>query len=264
MARSAPPQKPPQPPPGREPGEKYLTLMEHLAELRYRIVVSSFAVVIGLAITAVFAADIIDFLEQPAKDRAPDFQPQFIEPFENFVVYFKVALLGGLVLGMPVIVFQILRFVSPALRGPERIWLWGTVLGATALFLCGVAFAYYVALPPAMDFLLNFNTDLAKPNIRISSYIDFVTRLLFWTGVCFEIPIVVMYLARFRVVRAGQLLRWWRYAIVLIAVIAAIVTPTVDPVTMSLVMAPMVVLYAAGILLAWIVQPRGGKALIGG
>jgi sec-independent protein translocase protein TatC len=136
------------------------------------------------------------------------------------------------------------------------MWLWGTVFGATALFLAGVAFAYYIALPPAMDFLLNFNTDLASPNIRISSYIDFVTRLLFWTGVCFEIPIVVMYLARFGIVRAAQLLRWWRYAIVLIAVVAAIVTPTVDPVTMSLVMAPMVVLYFLGIILAFIVQPR--------
>jgi sec-independent protein translocase protein TatC len=256
MARSAAPQRPPEPPPETEPGEKYLTLMEHLKELRYRVVVCSVGIVIGLAITAVFAGDIIDFLEQPARDRSPQFQPQFIEPFENFVVYFKVALLGGLVLGMPVIVFQVLRFVSPALRGRERMWLWGTVFGATALFLAGVAFAYYIALPPAMDFLLNFNTDLASPNIRISSYIDFVTRLLFWTGVCFEIPIVVMYLARFGIVRAAQLLRWWRYAIVLIAVVAAIVTPTVDPVTMSLVMAPMVVLYFLGIILAFIVQPR--------
>lgn len=256
MAQSAPPGTLPGNPPEREPGEKYLTLMEHLLELRYRIVVCSIAVVIGLAVTAIFAKDIIDFLEDPARDRSPEFQPQFIEPFENFVVYFKVALLGGLIVAMPVIVFQVLRFVSPALRGTERVWLWGTVLGATALFLCGVAFAYYVALPPALDFLLNFNNEAAVPNIRISSYIDFVTRLLFWTGVTFEIPIVVMYLARFRIVRAGQLLRWWRYAVVIIAVVAAIVTPTVDPVTMSLVMAPMIVLYFLGVILAWFVQPR--------
>ena len=256
MARSAPPQTPPEPPPEKEPNEKYLTLMEHLSELRYRVVVCALAVVIGLSITAVFAHDIIEFLEEPAKDRSEEFQPQFIEPFENFVVYFKVALLGGLVIGMPVIVFQVLRFVSPALRGRERLWLWGTVIGAFGLFLTGVAFAYYVALPPALDFLLNFNTDLASPNIRIGSYIDFVTRLLFWTGVTFQIPIIVMYLALFSIVRAGQLVRWWRYAVVLIAVVAAIVTPTIDPVTMSLVMAPMIVLYFLGIILAFIVQPR--------
>src|SRR6185369_11448013 len=112
-----------------------------------------------------------------------------------------------------------------------------------ALFLSGVAFAYYVALPPALDFLLNFNNDLANPNIRLGSYIDFVSRLLFWTGVSFETPIIVMYLGKIGIVSAGQLLRWWRYAVVLIAVVAAIITPTVDPVTMSLVMAPMIVLY---------------------
>jgi sec-independent protein translocase protein TatC len=267
MARESPP-APPEPPPElpeKEPGEKYLTLMEHLQELRYRVIVASLGVVIGLAITAVFAADIIDYLEEPARDKAPEgFQFQFIEPFENFVVYFKVALLGGIALGMPVIVFQALRFVSPALRGRERIWLWGTVIGATALFLTGVAFGYYIALPPALDFLLNFNSDLANPNIRIGSYIDFVVRLLFWIGVCFEMPLVVMYLARFGIVRAGQLLRWWRYAIVAIAVIAAIVTPTIDPVTMSLVMAPMIVLYFLGIILAFFVQPRGGQPLLGG
>jgi sec-independent protein translocase protein TatC len=256
MAHSAPAQTPPELPPEREPGEKYLTLMEHLAELRYRVIVSSLAVVAGLAVTAIFADDIIEYLQEPAKERSPQFQAQFIEPFENFVVYFKVALLGGLVLAMPVIVFQALRFVSPALRGRERLWLWGTVIGAFALFLSGVAFAYYIALPPAMDFLLNFNNDLASPNIRIGSYIDFVTRLLFWTGVCFQIPIVVMYLARFRIVRAGQLIHLWRQAIIAIAVIAAIVTPTIDPVTMSLVMAPMIVLYVLGIGLAFIVQPR--------
>jgi sec-independent protein translocase protein TatC len=157
---------------------------------------------------------------------------------------------------MPVIVYQILRFVSPALRGNERKWLYGTAIGATFLFLLGVAFAYYVALPPALDFLLNFNTDLAEPNIRIGAYIDFVTRLLFWTGVSFETPLIVMYLARFGIVRAGQLMRWWRQAIVASVAVAAVVTPTIDPVTQSLVAGPIIVLYFIGVILAFFVQPR--------
>jgi sec-independent protein translocase protein TatC len=252
----APAQIPPEPPSERVRGEKYLTLMEHLIELRYRVMVSSVAVIIGLAITAAFAGDIIDYLEEPARQKSESFQPQFIEPFENFAVYFKVALLGGLILAMPVIAFQALRFVSPALRGRERVWLWGTVAGCSVLFLVGVAFAYYVALPPALDFLLNFNNEAAVPNIRISSYIDFVTRLLFWTGVCFQMPIIMMYLGRLNIVRAGQLIRWWRQAIIIIAVIAAVVTPSVDPVTMVLVMAPMLLLYVLGIVLAFFVQPR--------
>jgi len=252
----APAQIPPEPHSEQVRGEKYLTLMEHLVELRYRVMVSALAVCLGLAITAVFAGDIIDYLEEPARNKSDSFQPQFIEPFENFAVYFKVALLGGLILAMPVIVFQALRFVSPALRGRERVWLWGTVAGCFVLFLTGVAFAYYVALPPALDFLLNFNNEAAVPNIRISSYIDFVTRLLFWTGVSFQMPIVLMYLGRFNIVRAGQMREWWRYAVVIIAVIAAVVTPSVDPVTMLLVMAPMLTLYVLGMILAFFVQPR--------
>jgi len=253
MAQSPPKENlPPDLP--EERGERYLTLMEHLSELRYRVTVSGLAVVVGLAVTAIIADDIIEFLKEPAEDRSENFQLQFIEPFENFVVYFKVALLGGLVLGMPVIVYQILRFIGPGLRGSERRWLYGTVAGSFFMFISGVAFAYYVALPPAMDFLLNFNDDLAQPNIRIGSYIDFVTRLLFWTGVSFQMPIIVMYLGRFNIITPRQMLQWWRYAIVLIAVVAAIITPTIDPVTMSLVMAPLIVLYFLGIILAWIVR----------
>jgi sec-independent protein translocase protein TatC len=234
--------------------------MEHLVELRYRVMVSAVAVIAGLIFTAIFTTDIIDYLEEPARDKSEAFQPQFIEPFENFAVYFKVALLGGIVLAMPVIVFQALRFVSPALRGRERAWMWGTVLACTGLFALGVAFAYYVALPPALDFLLNFNNEAAVPNIRISSYIDFVVRLLFFTGLSFQMPIVLMYLGRLNIVRAGQMRQWWRQAVLAIAVIAAVITPSVDPVTMLLVMAPMLLLYVMGMVLALLVQPRRPSA----
>lgn len=255
MARSttAPP---PSPAPGEERDEKLLTIFEHLAELRYRVMMSAIAVVIGLVVSAVFADDFIDWLKEPAEEKHPGLQLQFIEPFENFVTYFRVSLLGGLVVGMPMIVYHALRFVTPALHPSERKWLYVTVIGATGLFLGGVAFAYFIALPPALDFLLNFNNDLAEPNIRIGSYVDFVTRLLFWTGVSFQTPLIVMYLARFGIVRASQLLAWWRLAIVGAFIVSAIVTPTIDPITQSLVAGPIIVLYFLGIVLAVIVQPR--------
>jgi sec-independent protein translocase protein TatC len=250
----------PEPPPASDEAgstEKYLTLFEHLQELRHRVVISALAVVAGLAVSAYFGEDIIDFLKEPAEKRVEGIQLQFIEPFELFVTYFRVALLGGIVIAMPVIVFEALGFVTPGLKPGERKWLYGTAIGATGLFLGGVAFAYYVALPPALGFLLNFgNGDLAQPNIRIGSYIDFVTRLLFWTGVSFETPVVVMFLARFGIVRAGQLVRWWRLAVVAAFVVAAVVTPTIDPVTQSLVAGPIIVLYFVGIVLALFVQPR--------
>lgn len=249
----------PSPPKSDEPEEeKYLTLSEHLGELRRRLTTSVVAVVVGIIVAAYFGNDLIIFLKKPGDEASPDFKLIFLEPFENFVVYFRVSLLGGIAIAMPVIVSQILGFLSPGLRPGERKWLWGTAIGATFLFLVGVAFAYYVALPPALDFLLNFGDDYAEPTIRIGSYMDFVTRLLFWTGVSFEMPIVIMYLARFRVVNTKQLIHWWRLAFVGAFIIAAIITPSIDPVTQTLVAGPIIGLYIIGIGLAFLVQPRSG------
>jgi sec-independent protein translocase protein TatC len=255
MTTTAPPE-PPSVPPEDEPGEKYLTLFEHLKELRYRLTVSVVAVVIGIVISAYFGGDLIEFLKQPGEDRREGFELQFIEPFENFAAYFRVSLMGGLTLAMPVIVYQVIRFLAPGLRAGERRWLWGTALGAGLFFVAGVAFAYYIALPPALDFLLNFETDVAKPSIRVGAYIDFVTRLLFWSGVSFETPIVIMFLARFRIVNWRQLLQWWRLALVGSFVVAAVITPSIDPVTQTLVAGPIIVLYVIGMVLAFLVQPR--------
>jgi sec-independent protein translocase protein TatC len=121
-----------------------------------------------------------------------------------------------------------------------------------------VAFAFYIALPPALDFLLNYPEDVAEPHIKIGSYVDFVTRLLLWTGVVFETPLLIMGLARFGVVSSRQLLRFWRYAIVGAFVLAAIVTPSIDPVTQSFVAGPIIVLYGLGVVLARLVEPRRG------
>jgi sec-independent protein translocase protein TatC len=258
MARSAPPEPPPGlPPEEKDPGERYLTLMEHLRELRYRVMVSAGAVVVGLGISAVFANRIIVFLEQPAKDQAPSgFHFQFIEPFELFSTYLKVSLFGGVVLGMPFIIYHTLRFIAPGLKGNERRWLYGGTFSASALFVAGVAFAYFVALPPTMHFFVNFNTDLATPNFRISSYIDFVTRLLFWTGVGFETPLVMMVLGRLGVVSARQLLGWWRYAVLGSFLASVFIAPHVNPVTHFFVAGPLFALYFLGVFLVFLIRLR--------
>jgi sec-independent protein translocase protein TatC len=235
---------------------KYMTILEHLEELRRRIFFGAVFVVVGLAVGAYFGKRIIGFLNEPALRMVPNFHPTFIEPMEFIMTYFRVSLLAGAVIGMPMLIYQILMFVSPGLTRQEKRWVWGTVLGASCLFLLGCAFAYWVALPPALRFLLSFGSDVATPQIRIGSYIDFVTRLIFWTGVCFETPLVVMYLSRFRILSWRTLLRRWREAVVAAFALAAIVTPTIDPVTQSLVAGPIVVLYFLGVFLAWLVEPR--------
>jgi len=252
-------QQPPSEP--QEPvSTKYMTIMEHLQELRFRLVVAGAALVVTTGASFVFAKQILEFLKEPAEDRSSTFVLIFTEPMEGLVAYFRVALLVGLVAAMPIIIFELLMFVTPALTRQEKRWVYAVVVGASLAFAAGVAFAYYVALPPALGFLLNFPEDVAKPQIKIGSYVDFVTRLLFWTGVVFETPLLIMGLARFRVVNARQLLRLWRYAFIGAFVVSAIVTPSIDPVTQSLVAGPIIVLYGIGILLAWLVQPRRAKA----
>jgi sec-independent protein translocase protein TatC len=251
--------------PPSEPQEpastKYMTILEHLAELRFRLVVAGGALVVATAACFYFTGQILEFLKEPAEDRSTDFVLIFTEPMEKLVTYFRVALLAGLIAAMPVIVFQLLMFVTPALTRQEKRWVYVVVFGASLAFVAGVAFAYYVALPPALGFLLNFGGDeVARPQIKIGSYVDFVTRLLFWTGVVFETPLLIMGLARFRVVNARQLVRMWRYAFIGAFVVSAIVTPSIDPVTQSLVAGPIIVLYAIGIVLAWLVQPRQAPA----
>ena len=147
-----------------------------------------------------------------------------------------------------------MRFVTPALTRNEKKWVFPIVFGASLAFLGGVAFGYFFILPFTLTFLLTFGSDIAQADWRIGNYIDFVTRILLVMGLVFETPLLVMGLAKFRVVRASQLLHWWRYAVILAFVIAAVVTPTIDPVTQTLVGGPIVILYFIGIGLAWIVR----------
>ncbi|MPZ24057.1 MAG: hypothetical protein GEU28_11060 [Dehalococcoidia bacterium] len=132
-------------------------------------------------------------------------------------------------------------------------------MGTGLSFLSGLAFGFFVALPPAIDFLINFGDDVAEPTLRIGPYIDFVLRMLLITGIVFQTPLLLMGLAKMRIVRGRWLARQWRYVIVGSFVLSAIVTPTIDPVTQTLIAAPMIVLYAVGTGLALLVQPRDGR-----
>jgi sec-independent protein translocase protein TatC len=246
-------QEPPEP--QEEPG-KYMTILDHLQELRYRLLVSGGAVVVATGVSFYFAKRMLDFLLEPARQRSSEFEAIFTEPIEGTIAYFRIALMAGIAFAMPIIIYEVLMFVTPALTRQEKRWVYFVVLAASVAFVAGVAFAYYIELPPALGFLLNFPEDFAKPQIKIGSYVDFVTRLLLWTGVVFETPLVIMGLARLGIVNSRQLIGFWRYAIVLAFVIAAVVTPSIDPVTQSLVAGPIIVLYALGIILAFIVEPR--------
>jgi len=241
--------------PAAEEG-KVLTILEHLQELRQRLMIAAGALLICTVASLVFTQQFLEWLTQPAKNEVEDLSIVYTEPLEYWGTYFRVALLSGVALAMPVIVYELLAFVGPGLTRQERRWVFPIAAGASLSFLGGAAFAYYVELPPALHFLLSFSGDVATPFIKIGSYISFVTRLMLVTGLVFELPLVVMGLAKLGVVDSRRLWGWKGYAIVLAFVAAAIVTPSIDPITQALVAGPIIVLYFAGILLAKMVEGR--------
>jgi sec-independent protein translocase protein TatC len=173
-----------------------------------------------------------------------------IEVTESVGVYMRVSLLAGFIMALPIIVYEIMAYVIPGLYDNEKRWVFIAIPLATLLFIGGVAFSYYVMLPAALPFLLGFmnqNGEGIQAMPRVSTYIGFVTNLMFWIGLSFETPLVVFLLAKFHVVTAGFLLKQWRFAVIIIALMSAIITPTVDPVNMGLLMAPLFGIYLLSI-----------------
>lgn len=232
-------------------GGKPMTLLEHLLELRTRLIWCALALIVAVVVASIITTPVMEFLLKPAKEQAPQLRLIFTEPMESIATYFKVALMCGLIIAMPMFIYQTLMFVLPALTPQEKKWVLPLVGGILISFLIGVAFSFYVILPPSAKVLFNFNSSVADPQIKIGSYFDFVTRLLFWVGVTFEMPVFILALARFGMVTGRRLLSWWRFAIPGAFILSAIITPTIDPVTQTLVAAPIIVLWLIGTALAF-------------
>jgi len=228
---------------------KKLTIIEHLEELRTKLVISVIALIVATGFSLIFTGKFLEFLLVPSGG----IKPVFLKPTEMFITYFKVALIGGAALAMPVIVYQLVRFVVPGLKPSEKKYLYFVVPATTILFVLGLAFAYWVLLPFALRYLLTFGGDIATAMISIGEYISFVTTLMLWMGVAFELPIVIVFLAKLRVVTYKQLRGYWKYALVGAFLVAAIITPTPDPFNQTLVAVPLYLLYEVGVLFARIV-----------
>lgn len=224
-------------------------LLDHLEALRGHLMRSLIALAIGTVVGFAFAQTILDWMAKPIGGIG---SLQAIEVTESVGAFMKVSLLTGFVLAFPYILLELFAFANPGLKRRERVLLLASIPAATVLFLSGVAFAYFVMLPAALPFLLGFLGIHTVP--RPSNYISFTTNLLFWIGISFTFPLVIFALASVGLVHAKPLLKGWRFAIVGIAVMAAVITPTVDPVNMSLLMLPMIVLYGLGIVLAAIAE----------
>ena len=184
----------------------------------------------------------------------------YTEVTELLSTSIKVSFVAGFVLAFPVILYHVIMFVAPGLTGREKRYLLGFMPGAMVAFASGVAFAYFVMTPPALHFLLTFGGDVATPLIRVSNIANLMIRLLFWMGIAFETPLVMYLLAQLGIVNARTLSRFRRYWVVVAFILAAIITPTFDPVNQALVAVPLLALYELGILLARLAGRSRGAA----
>ncbi|MCZ6891082.1 MAG: twin-arginine translocase subunit TatC [Chloroflexi bacterium] len=241
--------------------ESRLTLREHLEELRKRLFVAALAVALGTVVAFVLHREILKLLMEPADDllSGTDAGLIYTNLTENLGVSMKVSLLGGFILALPVVVYELVMFIAPGLTPRERRYLLMFLPAVVITFALGVLFGYFIMLPPALRFLLTFDADIATPMIRVGNYMGIVTRLLFWLGMVFEIPILIFLLAKLRLVNHRMLARRRRIAVILAFVLGAMITPTFDPINQTLVAIPIVLLYEAGIWLAWLAR-RGEKS----
>ena len=224
-------------------------MSEHLTELRNRLIVIVLSLCFAIIIAFFFSDSIMAFLARPIGGLE---KLQSIEITENFTAVFRVALLAGLILDSPVIFYEILAFILPALKSNEKRILFTFLPLLILFFIAGILFAFFILLPAAIPFLISF-TDIPT-TIRTSSYFSFTTNMLFWIGVVFEMPIFIYFLTKVKVVNSGLLLKKWRQAVVICAILAMLITPTVDPVNMTILLIPLVLLYFLSILFAKIAE----------
>jgi len=221
------------------------SLWNHVEDLRKHLLRALLGLALAVIVSFIFTQQLIDYLARPVGGLSA---LKAIEVTESIGVFMKVALLSGVVISLPYLAFEFWLFSAPGLRSGSRKFGLLAIPLATLLFVTGMAFAFYIMMPAALPFLLNFMGIQAE--LRPMSYFNFITGVMFWIGVAFEFPLLIYVLTAIGWVKPNILIEQWRLAIVLIAILAAAITPTVDPVNMALVMAPMSLLYFISILLS--------------
>lgn len=256
--------------------EQKMSLIEHLSELRKRIVVCLVALLIAFIVTFTNSEYIFKLLLFPL-NYTPQFSLKeglifiedqklqntklvFLAPAEAFWMNMKIALVSGFILTIPIIFYQIWKFISPGLYSHEKKYVLPFVLAATGLFLTGVTFCYLIVLPFAMSFLLNYKVgDFLMPMLSVGLYVDFLLKFLLAFGFVFELPVLIVIATRMGIITPQTLKKYRRLAIILAFVVAAIITPTPDAFNQTLMAVPMIILYEVGIWVSIILNKKRDK-----
>lgn len=235
--------------------EKEMTFLEHLEELRWRIIYTLLGVVIGAIICGVF----IDFLIEkilllPAvKSRT---KLQNLKPFGQIFLYFEVALICGFIISIPNFFLQLWKFISPALRKHEKKYISSIVVFTSFCFLSGVAFSYFIMLPTVLNFAVNFGTDLVKNEFSIEEYMSIIISTMLTAGLVFELPMVSFFLSKLGILKPQLMRKYRRHSIVVILILAAILTPGTDPISQVILAVPLFILYEISILVSKFSQKK--------
>nr|YP_009296899.1 Sec-independent translocase component C [Bangiopsis subsimplex]AOM66242.1 Sec-independent translocase component C [Bangiopsis subsimplex]ARO90396.1 sec-independent periplasmic protein translocase [Bangiopsis subsimplex] len=222
-----------------------MSITEHLEELVQRIGFSFIAFIFAFTIIFLNVKNIVNLLQVPAQG------VKFLQlaPGEYFFTSFKITLYTGFFISSPIFVYQLIRFAAPGLTQKEKQIIIPITLGGLFLFFLGVIFGYYILLPAALSFFITYGADVIEPLWSFEQYCDFILLLLFSTGLAFEIPIVQILLSLFGIVSSKKMLGIWRYVIVLATILAAVLTPSTDPITQTLFAAAVLLLYFSGVFI---------------
>lgn len=259
------------PTPDRTP-DAVMTLTEHLAELRVRIIRCALAVTVGMVLIMAFYDQVLRFLSRPYKHLCLDRpslcppaafdgdNPRFLnlDPIGGLGTRVRVAMYGGLVLAIPVLMWQLWKFIVPALKSNEKKYAIPFIVSSVSLFLLGGYLAYWT-LEAALEFLISWAGEDVTSNFEVSRYVNLVVLMVLAFGVGFQFPVLLVFLQIVGVLKPQQLLGWWRYALVAIVVLAAVITPSGDPISLAALALPMTVLYFASIGIGYIAQRRAAR-----
>jgi sec-independent protein translocase protein TatC len=240
-----------------------MSFLDHLEELRRRIIWSLLFVAAGFGLCFAYAERIYGYMQRPIMTALHahhlDEKLVYLNPTEPFNTYLKVGLLAGIFVASPFVLYQVWAFVAPGLYRHEKRYVMPFMAFSVGLFVAGGYFGYRIVYPAALDFLIGYGQQF-QPMITIGEYTDLFLTIIIGLGIIFEMPILVFFLSLMGIVSAGWMWRNLRYSILVIFIIAAIITPTTDILNMCIFAAPMVALYVLSIFIAWLVSPARRKA----
>ncbi len=232
-----------------------MTFLEHLEELRWRVIYSLIGLVFGTIVAWIFIDQLVNYiLLIPARNA--QLKLQNLRPFGQLFLYFQIAIIGGIVLSLPNIFYQFWKFISPALKENERRYVTSIVIFSTICFISGIVFAYFIMLPLALKFAVSFGTPEIVNNFAINEYMSIIISVMLGAGVVFELPMLSFFLSKIGIITPAFMRKYRRHAIIVILIVAAVITPTVDPVGQLMLAIPLVFLYEISIFVSKISRKK--------